>query len=282
MRPAADTPTRSRAVLLLVGECALVLACLHLQFPRLWAERWVQDDAYVSFRYARNLVRGVGLVYNVGQPVEGYTNFLWTLLAAAPLAGGAADPLTFMHAVSAVLWWATYALLLVLAIQLWADGIWAAPLGLLPLALHWSFNMWFFSGMETPLVTVLTVAAVAAVSIDPRRHRWAPTALSACAVALMMTRPDGVVVFAALIAAVILLDGSWIVRERRWAQYLLFPALPVLVVWLPYQAWRLWYYGSFFPNTYYAKLAYLTYYDRGWLYLQTYAETFGNGPDTEA
>src|SRR6185295_15196313 len=56
---------------------------------------------------------------------------------------------------------------------------------------------------------------------------------------------------------------------------LLFPALPVLVVWLPYQAWRLWFYGSFFPNTYYAKLAYLTYFDRGWLYLQTYADTYG-------
>jgi hypothetical protein len=43
------------------------------------------DDAYISFRYARNAARGLGLVYNAGERIEGYTNFLWTVL----LAGGA-------------------------------------------------------------------------------------------------------------------------------------------------------------------------------------------------
>ena len=42
----------------------------------------VIDDAYISFRYAKNLAEGNGLVYNIGQRVEGYTNFLWTLLIA--------------------------------------------------------------------------------------------------------------------------------------------------------------------------------------------------------
>ena len=43
------------------------------------AIRWTCDDAFISFRYARNLVRGHGLVFNPGEAVEGYTNFLWTL-----------------------------------------------------------------------------------------------------------------------------------------------------------------------------------------------------------
>ncbi|RLB62250.1 MAG: hypothetical protein DRI90_09485 [Deltaproteobacteria bacterium] len=38
------------------------------------------DDAYISFRYARNFARGLGLVYNAGERIEGYTNFLWTVL----------------------------------------------------------------------------------------------------------------------------------------------------------------------------------------------------------
>ena len=42
------------------------------------------DDSYISFRYARNFARGLGLVYNEGERIEGYTNFLWTVL----LAGG--------------------------------------------------------------------------------------------------------------------------------------------------------------------------------------------------
>src|SRR5262245_8647033 len=41
------------------------------------------DDAMISMRYARNLAEGHGLVWNAGQPpVEGYTNFLWTIVMA--------------------------------------------------------------------------------------------------------------------------------------------------------------------------------------------------------
>jgi hypothetical protein len=41
------------------------------------------DDAFISFRYARSLVEGHGLVFNAGERVEGYTNFLWVLELAA-------------------------------------------------------------------------------------------------------------------------------------------------------------------------------------------------------
>ena len=38
------------------------------------------DDAMISMRYAKNLANGFGLVWNPrGEPVEGYSNFLWTL-----------------------------------------------------------------------------------------------------------------------------------------------------------------------------------------------------------
>jgi hypothetical protein len=49
----------------------------------------VQEDAFISFRYASNLIQGHGLVYNVGERVEGYTNFLWTLILAGGMALGA-------------------------------------------------------------------------------------------------------------------------------------------------------------------------------------------------
>lgn len=40
------------------------------------------EDAFISFRYAENLARGRGLVYNAGEWVEGYSNLLWVLLLA--------------------------------------------------------------------------------------------------------------------------------------------------------------------------------------------------------
>ena len=45
---------------------------------------FLTDDAFISFRYARNLSNGDGLVFNPGfERVEGYTNFLWVILLAA-------------------------------------------------------------------------------------------------------------------------------------------------------------------------------------------------------
>jgi hypothetical protein len=41
------------------------------------------DDAYITFRYARNLLTGEGFVYNPGQRVQGTTTPLYTLLMAA-------------------------------------------------------------------------------------------------------------------------------------------------------------------------------------------------------
>jgi hypothetical protein len=49
-------------------------------------ERWfvLFEDAMISMRYGKNLAAGAGLVWNAGEkPVEGYTNFLWTLWMAA-------------------------------------------------------------------------------------------------------------------------------------------------------------------------------------------------------
>ena len=59
----------------------LVLTLCAVQIARFW---FLCDDAYISFRYARNWAMGFGLRYNLGDhvPVEGYSNFLWVAWAA--------------------------------------------------------------------------------------------------------------------------------------------------------------------------------------------------------
>ena len=53
------------------------------------------DDAMISMTYARNLAAGNGLVWMAGEPaVEGYTNFLWTVVMALPHLAGLPDRLT--------------------------------------------------------------------------------------------------------------------------------------------------------------------------------------------
>jgi len=41
------------------------------------------DDAFIFFRYADNLLAGLGPVFNAGERVEGFTSPLWLLLLAA-------------------------------------------------------------------------------------------------------------------------------------------------------------------------------------------------------
>src|SRR5215217_9297644 len=38
------------------------------------------DDAMISMRYAWNFSHGMGLVWNVGERIQGYTNLLMTLI----------------------------------------------------------------------------------------------------------------------------------------------------------------------------------------------------------
>ncbi|MBI5679786.1 MAG: hypothetical protein HZC47_02685 [Methanobacterium sp.] len=63
-------------------------ACLIISFiiflallAYIW--KFTVDDAYITFRYALHLAQGFGIVWNVGEsPVEGYSNFLWVIIAS--------------------------------------------------------------------------------------------------------------------------------------------------------------------------------------------------------
>jgi arabinofuranosyltransferase len=70
------TPLSERAHRVIGIVLPALLACWQMSRVR----THTVDDAYISFRYARNFARGLGLVYNEGQRIEGYTNFLWTVL----------------------------------------------------------------------------------------------------------------------------------------------------------------------------------------------------------
>lgn len=64
---------RQRKIYLLACVCILLL-----DIAIFWP--FVLDDAWISFRYAQAWNNGFGLVFNPGEVVEGYTNFLWTIV----------------------------------------------------------------------------------------------------------------------------------------------------------------------------------------------------------
>lgn len=223
---------------------------------------WVCDDAYISFRYARNLLQSGGLDFNSGERVEGYTNFLWTLWSSLGMRlGVSAEAWSMFWGV--VCHGATLAILCGLAYaRARRLGIVALPVAAALAALHRDWAIYGTSGLETSLLTLLLTAGYAVLvlgAVGPVRAAGAG-ALFALAI---LTRPD-----ALLFAVVAGLFVQWAARPR-WPATLAYCAV-LLALCLPWIAWKWNYYGSLLPNTYFAKSAYRAWYGQGFVYVALY------------
>jgi len=74
MRVDWRTQIEHRLPLVWSGALFLVLAA--------WYGDWGFDDPFITYRYARNLARGVGLVYTPDEHVLSTTSPFWALLLA--------------------------------------------------------------------------------------------------------------------------------------------------------------------------------------------------------
>lgn len=172
-------------VWILVG-CGILLA---------WINRFVQDDAYISFRYARNLADGVGFVWNVGECVEGYTNFLWTLLMVPAFWFGC-DVTVWCQTLSLL----SYAATLLLVWKLSGNGKTEPSrfrfLPLLLITTNFSVTSYATGGLETQFLTML-VAYSAYLSERSRKGNWQSLLLfSFASAAAILTRMDSVLLIA--------------------------------------------------------------------------------------
>jgi hypothetical protein len=229
---------------------------------------WVGDDAFISYRYAENLVEGHGLVFNPGERVEGYTNFLWTILIALGMLIGI-DPIIFSHILSITAYLFTAAVLLYVSYKLThlRDNQISIifPIAAFAVLVQHDYNLYATSGLETSLTSAFVTLGFALMVLKNSR-RWF---LLAGYVLIMgaMTRPDAMIFYLMGIPYILLLG------RENWKNLLPY-ILPLLIIYLPYWLWRYSYYGYPFPNTYYAKSAYLPYFSQGLTYLLLYVRTY--------
>ncbi len=232
------------AGLALAGATVLVFRCIQI-----WT--FTVDDAFITFRYSKNLASGFGPVFNITGPrAEGYTSFLWMLVMAVP---------NFLHygvesyaKVLGIL--ATLGTMGWIAIFLWransptgrdfriiAAGLAVFFYGLLPeTAIH------AVSGMETAGYTFLLAGFLTLTYLAIKGEKWATNWLPVAALLTGLMRPEANLIVGILLVFV------WLITAHKKGFLLrtgLFYVLPGALYFL----WRWNYYGVLLPLPYYIK-----------------------------
>jgi hypothetical protein len=203
--PDPSARLREQARWVLLGIAAITLVVHSLQF------NFVTDDAYISFVFSRNFAEHGELTFNLGDRVEGYTNFSWTVLLGLLMKLGIAPELSSRVLGTLCAIGTLYVAMRTMDRALGRRSVWAVLPAFL---LAWSsgFACWTSGGLETQLFTLLVVAsldAVVAAVADPRALRRAAICLALAA----MTRPEGPVVAAVL--GTVWLVHRWLERRAR-------------------------------------------------------------------
>lgn len=212
---------------------------------------FVCDDAFISYRYARNFARGKGLVYNPGvePPVEGYSEFLWVLMIAPFEAMGIRPevPAMAMGILSGLA-------LVVLTVRMLArriapQGTWALAGGALLLGCSPTVAVWSTGGMGTMPFALAVFLLYERLLGSKDEHHGVQAALAA--IACVLLRADGAL-FVFLLGGMALAIGA--MRKDRCLLRAAFTAsLSAALVFAAHTAWRYGYYGDWLPNTARAK-----------------------------
>ncbi len=183
------------------------------------------DDAYITYRYARNIMRGVGFVYNPGENVLGTTTPLYTVLMAMLgllLRTEALPQISVI--VNALADGANVVLLFFMVRRLLGHILPGVILGLLWAVAPKSVTF-AVGGMETSVYIMAMLAAFAAWLAGHTRLSAGLTALAA------LTRPDALIWAGPLALAMIV--ERWRARRRLpWEEGVVF--LGLVLPWLIY------------------------------------------------
>lgn len=211
----------------------------------------VNEDAYITFRYAENLANGFGLVFNEGgERIEGYSNPTWLfLISLAKLIR--VNPV-FAGRCLGLLFGALILIEIHLLFRSCANkNIHYGSLAALSVATAPAYLYWMQSGLENALyvyLIILTIRLVVdeALDLEDFQISWLPLLL------LALTRPESILF--------IVVIGFWKIanvanNNTPKARFALIAWLDLLLIpFLIFLFWRHAAFGEWVPNTFFAKV----------------------------
>jgi len=201
-----------------------------------------QDDAFISYRYVANYLNGDGLVFNIGERIEGITNFAWTMLLIF-LGTLGLDFIGLSKFIGFLMGCGTVAVTYYLALRVFGedDRLFAAAATFL-VGMNQSLAHWSPAGLETAAFSFLAVLSLYLYL----RRSWM---LIFTLVMAVGARPEGAVLTGILIVIEV-------IEQRQLPRFTLICAVAAFVLSLPFVGFKLAYYGSILPNPFYAKTSF--------------------------
>lgn len=229
------------------GWIGLAIATLVLIVHQLYFYHFTVDDAFISFQYARNFANGNGLVFNQGERVAGFTNFLLVLIEAGfyKLGLNIVAATKLLGIVSGIfslfLFWR-------LSQFLFDNSFAPKTLMMLLLATNSAFAISATTGLETQFFAMFVFCGI---FFYISNHQERPSSLPAIFFGLAtLTRPEGLIFF-----SLVLIYQVW--KNARNKNILAQTAsswlIPYFIIVTPLLVFSYLYYGSILPNTFYAK-----------------------------
>jgi tetratricopeptide (TPR) repeat protein len=252
-----------------------------------YSVRFIQDDAFTSLRYAKNLIEGNGLVFNNDDRVEGYTNFSWVLLNV-PILIFTQDVETAIQLLSVLFSFLTLIAAFYINKEIFRIALQVSEkqviimsaLPLVMLSVSPAFIYWGISGMETSLFLFLILLMILIV-LKRKDDNSLGNIFVILSVIISLTRPEGLLVTAILffhktIFLSIQQRGSikqrtlFFIKSRLLRELITY----LLIIGIYYSAKTI-YYGYPLPNTFYAKTSFNSeYLTRGIEYFNNFAKHY--------
>lgn len=203
------------------------------------------DDAMISMTYARNLANGDGLIWNrLGEAVEGYTNFGWTLIMALvhflPLRDGLTSLVIMLFGIGTMLVTGYFVVKVAEECRLESIGRTAA---LVLTLCCFPLIFWSLRGLEVGLLACLSVMGAFYALKQRLVH------LFWILPAMLLVRTDGALSAAALSLLAILCAPK---EKKLFVTGSLFLTCAMTLGLHTFFRWM--YYGDLLPNTYILKM----------------------------
>lgn len=224
-----------------------------------WSHRFIQDDAFISFRYAQNLAHGNGLVWNIGERIEGYTNFLWTLLISLGIYVGC-EPIMFSYILGTLFFFLSIVFTYKLSFLISRSRM-INLLTVILLGTNYTFFCFATGGLETQMQTALFVISSYICIQGLLQKGWSKNQLFLLSLLLassILTRLDSILIAGILASVTIYHIRKESVSVKQIIVKLFIFIIPLIILVGVWMLWKLSYYGDILPNTYYIKASTFT------------------------